>query len=281
MMSSAVSTGGHAPVNGSRQPINLGPSVSESMDSAGGVPAHMEIAASGMPLRSRRSLVIVDSRALGRECFARSIAAHKLEMEVLAYGSIDDWKREKDVHSPLAAILFNIGGRKVVEPEVAGEIARLTSEFKETPVVILADSDELSQIVKALEYGAKGYIPSSIGIDVCSEAISLALAGGIFVPASSVLAVRQSLTSGGETAPPLGGMFTSRQAEVVEALRRGKANKIIAYELNLRESTVKVHIRNIMKKLKATNRTEVAYKINDLFPGDFLPPATGRPGWSR
>jgi DNA-binding NarL/FixJ family response regulator len=64
-------------------------------------------------------------------------------------------------------------------------------------------------------------------------------------------------------------MFTARQAEVVEALRRGKANKIIAYELKLRESTVKVHIRNIMKKVKATNRTEVAYKINDLFPMEY------------
>ena len=60
-------------------------------------------------------------------------------------------------------------------------------------------------------------------------------------------------------------IFTLRQAEVVQALRKGKANKIIAYELNLRESTVKVHIRNIMKKLKATNRTEVAYKLNDMF----------------
>jgi DNA-binding NarL/FixJ family response regulator len=53
---------------------------------------------------------------------------------------------------------------------------------------------------------------------------------------------------------------------VVEALRRGRANKIIAYELNLRESTVKVHIRNIMRKLHATNRTEVAFKIRNMFP---------------
>ncbi|NTJ10523.1 helix-turn-helix domain-containing protein, partial [Rhizobium lusitanum] len=51
---------------------------------------------------------------------------------------------------------------------------------------------------------------------------------------------------------------------VAEALRRGKANKIIAYEMDLCESTVKVHIRNIMKKLNATNRTEVAYKIREL-----------------
>ena len=62
-------------------------------------------------------------------------------------------------------------------------------------------------------------------------------------------------------------MFTTREAAVVEALRKGKANKIIAYELNLCESTVKVHIRNIMKKLKATNRTEVAYKLREMALG--------------
>jgi DNA-binding NarL/FixJ family response regulator len=54
----------------------------------------------------------------------------------------------------------------------------------------------------------------------------------------------------------------------VEALRKGKANKIIAYELQMRESTVKVHVRNIMKKLHATNRTEVAYIANRLFNGE-------------
>jgi len=59
-------------------------------------------------------------------------------------------------------------------------------------------------------------------------------------------------------------MFTARQAAVVEALRRGKANKVIAYELNMRESTVKVHVRNIMKKLKARSRTEVAFMANEL-----------------
>ena len=59
-------------------------------------------------------------------------------------------------------------------------------------------------------------------------------------------------------------MFTARQAAVIGALRQGKQNKIIAYELNMRESTVKVHVRNIMKKLNATNRTEVAYLTNQL-----------------
>jgi len=76
------------------------------------------------------------------------------------------------------------------------------------------------------------------------------------------------LESGHAPERPLNGMFTARQMAVVDALRRGKANKIIAYELEMRESTVKVHVRNIMKKLKATNRTEVAYKANLLLSGN-------------
>lgn len=212
-----------------------------------------------------RSLLIIDDRALDRQCLAYCISAHKVDMDVLAFGSVDEWERKRHDYLQLAAVLFNIGGKKISDPSVSEEITRLSSAF-EAPIIVLADADDLPQIMKALECGAKGYIPSSVSIDVCIEAIALSMAGGIFVPASSVFAMRQALESGNPVARPLAGMFTERQAEVVEALRRGKANKIIAYELNLRESTVKVHIRNIMKKVKATNRTEVAYKIKDMFP---------------
>jgi DNA-binding NarL/FixJ family response regulator len=216
--------------------------------------------------RNQRSLVIIDTRALDRECLAQSMMSRGTSMKVVPVGSVEEWGHAKKNHPPLGAILFNIGSRKVSDTSTEAEIRKLVAEFAPAPVVLLSDDDDLAQVLKALEIGARGYIPSSVGVGVCIEAIGLAQAGGMFVPASSVLARRQSLQSSTENARPLEGMFTARQAEVVEALRRGKANKIIAYELNLRESTVKVHIRNIMKKLKATNRTEVAYKINDLFP---------------
>lgn len=248
--------------NGSNTAINLNVPVA-----AGGITR--TAAVSEASSRSNRSLIIIDGRALDRECLAQSITAHRVGMQVLAFGSIEEWKVKREEYPPLAAILLNIGGKKVAEPSVAEEIRKLSTEFETTPVIVLADTDELPQIMKALELGARGYIPSSVGIEVCIEAIGLALAGGIFVPASSVFAMRQVLDTGGTVARPMAGMFTARQAEVVEALRRGKANKIIAYELKLRESTVKVHIRNIMKKVKATNRTEVAYKINDLFPMEY------------
>lgn len=218
--------------------------------------------------RWERSLVIVDTRALGRECLTQSLTTHGIQMEVLAFESMDGWQEVEMLHPPLSAILMNIGGRKITEPALAEELKQLASDFSSVPVIVLSDVDDITQIMKALEYGARGYIPTTVGVNICIEAINLALAGGIFVPASSVFAMQKLLTSNGQEPHPITDMFTPRQAAVAEALRRGKANKIIAYELDLRESTVKVHIRNIMRKLKATNRTEVAYKINDLFrPG--------------
>ena len=60
--------------------------------------------------------------------------------------------------------------------------------------------------------------------------------------------------------------MTDRQHLVLEALREGKPNKAIAFELKIHESTVKVHVRNIMKKLGARNRTQVAYLASTQFP---------------
>ncbi|OAP40007.1 helix-turn-helix transcriptional regulator [Sinorhizobium glycinis] len=213
------------------------------------------------------ALLILDSRTLDRECLARCLVLHGMGLEILAYGSIDEWRKNNDLHPPVAAILLNIGSRKVTDPSIAAEIAHLVTEFGPNPVVVLSDIDELAQILKALECGARGYIPSSIGFEVCVKAVNLARAGGTFVPASSVLG-RTVADACEEMAQPATGMFTQRQEEVIRALRRGKANKIIAYELHLHESTVKVHVRNIMKKLGATNRTEVAYKASQMFSAE-------------
>jgi DNA-binding NarL/FixJ family response regulator len=210
-------------------------------------------------------LVILDPRALDRQCLSSALVEHEIGMAVAAMGTMEDWRVRKATHPPLGAILYNLGSRKVTDPGIPDDLKRITSEFKSVPLVILADTDDCTQILAALECGARGYIPSSVGVEVCVEAINLAVAGGIFVPASSVLSMRHLIDAGSNETKSFAGMFTQRQAEVAQALRRGKANKIIAYELKLRESTVKVHIRNIMKKLKATNRTEVAFKLNDLF----------------
>jgi len=211
--------------------------------------------------RGNSLVVIVDQRALERECLARGLLEQDPKLSIFAVGSLDEFHHTQ---CDAAAILAILGGRKITDPSVRAELVRFVSELGAIPLIVVADSDEPAEILAALDCGAKGYIPTSVKLSVAAEAIGLARAGGIFVPASSILSLREVIHASANTPRPLSGMFTSREASVVEALRKGKANKIIAYELNLCESTVKVHIRNIMKKLKATNRTEVAYKLRDM-----------------
>ena len=209
-------------------------------------------------------IVIVDRRALDRECLARSLREHNPRLEFRTVESIEELRRHNGVAAAPSALLLILGSRKVTEQSAKDEIACLVSGFESVPVIVIADSDDPVQILSALESGARGYIPSNVRLEVAAEAIGLARAGGIFVPARAFLALRETILSSASGARPLHSIFTAREADVVEALRQGKANKIIAYELNLCESTVKVHIRSIMRKLKATNRTEVAYKLRDV-----------------
>ena len=209
-------------------------------------------------------VLIIDRRTLERECLARSLNEHHPAFRVRAVGSLDELRHVADASEP-SAFLVILGARKVTDQSVRAELLHFVAEVGSVPVIVVADSDEPGEILAALESGARGYIPTSVTARVAAEATGLARAGGIFVPASCLLALREVIhASANSGASPLTGMFTTREAAVVEALRKGRANKIIAYELNLCESTVKVHIRNIMKKLKATNRTEVAYKLREM-----------------
>jgi DNA-binding NarL/FixJ family response regulator len=210
---------------------------------------------------------VIDCRKLELECLIRGFRSRNSNLDAFAFSSIESWKNASELHNQVSAILFNIGWRNAADTEVVDAVKFLASEFSAIPTIVIGDVEDMAHVMKILEYGARGYIPTSVGLDVAIEAVRLARAGGIFVPASSLASFQQHLS--GEKPSQGGvmnGLFTARQAAVADALRRGKANKIIAYELNLCESTVKVHIRNIMKKLKAKNRTEVAYKINDMMP---------------
>lgn len=80
--------------------------------------------------------------------------------------------------------------------------------------------------------------------------------GGTFVPPSLSLRTKPERVAT--------ELFTPRQMAVLERLKIGKPNKIIAYELAMSESSVKAHIQNIMKKMGAANRTEVACRVREL-----------------
>lgn len=216
-------------------------------------------------------IAVVDRRRMERECFVRTIRLISPQVRVDGYASTDDWVSASVPSDHLDAILFSIGDRLASEPSIRADLRSLADAASPVPVIVLAESEELQEILAAMDSGAVGYIPASVGVDAIVDAATLASSGGSFLPAASLRALRDTLAptpSPQSIGALLDGNLTCRQAAVAEALRRGKPNKIIAYELRVSESTVKIHIRSIMKKLNASNRTEAAFRLNHANPLD-------------
>jgi DNA-binding NarL/FixJ family response regulator len=211
------------------------------------------------------TIVVIEKRSLLRECLThaiRSVTAQK----VLSYSNLGDWLNDTEGCPISVTIIVLCTGAGTDDAEECRQhLSLLSQSSRRIAIVLLSDQEDPDRIVEALEQGARGYILTSAPLDVAIEAMRLVGAGGTFVPASSFVQARRS---GGQpiSSQAANIRLTTRQMAVVSKLRQGKANKVIAYELNMRESTVKVHVRNIMKKFNAHNRTEVAFIANGL-PG--------------
>jgi DNA-binding NarL/FixJ family response regulator len=206
-------------------------------------------------------VVVIEKRTLLRETLALAIRA-LTGQAVLSFPSVEKWL-ESSNSSPVSLVLVCTSSPRDVE-EVRQLLLLVSPPACHVPSILLSDIEDADRIVDALDQGARGYIPTSVPLDVAIEAMRLVRAGGVYVPASSLVAARRSLDEGPSKQNNSSPRLTARQLAVAEALRKGRANKMIAYELGMRESTVKVHVRNIMRKLKAHNRTEVAFMMNGL-----------------
>jgi DNA-binding NarL/FixJ family response regulator len=152
------------------------------------------------------------------------------------------------------------------------ELVRL--RLPEARVVVLSDRDDVENINEALTCGVWGYIPTSVEPEVVFAALRLIKAGGTYVPAQQRTPGTTKLGIGVESQRPrLSDVLdlTPRELSVLDLLREGKPNKLIAAGLNMEESTVKVHVRNILKKLRAANRTQAASVANRLLGEPPLP----------
>jgi DNA-binding NarL/FixJ family response regulator len=221
------------------------------------------ITARSAPATSPQQLaaVVIEKRQFIRDCLARALRSASGQ-DVIALSSVEEWLNICE-HTPACLVLLS--GHGIGDgAQLYQKIQKLSQAKKRVPTIILSDAEDIGHVADALDNGVKGYIPTNLSLDVVVEAMRLVRAGGVFIPASCLSAAREGGDQPAATKTALGTLFTERQEAVIEALRQGKSNKTIAYELRLQESTVKVHIRNIMKKLKAKNRTEVAYIVGQI-----------------
>lgn len=141
-------------------------------------------------------------------------------------------------------------------------IRKMAAKFPDVPIVILSGDVGRREVLKAVQYGASGYLPKTLSGKSMISALRLVLSGETYVPAD-VFSNDEEMRDGPSAAlsqnlPPDNPLskLSKREWEVLGHLINGKTNKGIARELELQEITVKIHVRNAYKKMGATNRAD-------------------------
>jgi DNA-binding NarL/FixJ family response regulator len=215
---------------------------------------------SGKPL----TIALIDSGSLTREGLMRLLEDAEI-LSLLPLSRCSELlEKGSEVLSEVEIILLNIGSTVIGNSEGFRDIALLNEALPNTPIIVIGDREDSLQVGQALHQGARGYITTTSTSQILMGALRLVQAGGTFVPPGAfteALSQRQPIAPEAEVgALNLCGL-TPRQREVLNLLRKGKPNKTIAHELGICESTVKVHVRSIIRKMGVTNRTEVSFRF--------------------
>ncbi len=144
-------------------------------------------------------------------------------------------------------------------PEGSGleALTAINAKNPKLPVVILSAMEDQTMVSRAMELGARGFIPKSATGEVMLNSLRLVLSGGVCLPSGYGDVPR------GETNMEIPNL-TQRQLEVLRLMAQGNSNKEIARVLGISENTVRVHISAIISAMDATNRTEAAYSAMRL-----------------
>ena len=199
-------------------------------------------------------IAVIESRIFLQECIRRSMQS-AFSLPILTCSTLSELELGLKDGSAAIVIVSWMEASNEANTNVLNALSELVPN---APVVVLAQKNDLDLARTAIRHGAKGYIPCTLGFDITVEAVRFVLAGGTYVPMDCVLATEPGVQASPASRPS--GGVTGREVAVIRALQQGKSNKVIAYELNMCESTVKVHVRNLMKKMKAKNRTDLAMK---------------------
>lgn len=215
--------------------------------------------------------VLVDRQRLRRSWLTASLESWAVGGRVTALASAAELASRVDDRSQrIELVILSVGSLSVADPVVAEDLRWLRSRLCEVPIVLLSDREDPESVTAALRAGVRGYLPTSTEPVVARQALALVLAGGSYAPPGLLLATetvgspRMSVSAAASTTRSWLDNLTPRQREVLTLLGQGRPNKVIAQRLAMCESTVKVHVRQIMRKLGASNRTEVALKMREL-----------------
>jgi two-component system nitrate/nitrite response regulator NarL len=192
----------------------------------------------------------------------------------------DEAEPGMDADANYQMLIYIAGDASNADRDNLERIKALRAIAPDVPLMILSDSETREEIISTLNVAPQGFLCVGANAELALHVFSFILNGESHFPSATRpkqtgpsqrypaidgIPISPCVMGGGsgaekdsEDAGPRNRSLTARQKAVLELLRRGDTNKVIARRLGMREGTVKVHVRQIMRKFGVTNRTQVA-----------------------
>lgn len=183
-----------------------------------------------------------------------------------------------------------LGSAPIDDPQSVAAVANLRAVIPSARIALLCDDTSAAAVEFAVAHGLDGIVPTYLLERVATAALRFILAGGFYFPHTKLcnrsgqptasyrelpsdidaieVPVSDSYPAATATArePKAVPGLTQRQSDVLESLCRGCSNKVIARELDISEATVKIHVRQLLRKFDASSRTQIVVRAAGLSP---------------
>jgi Response regulator containing a CheY-like receiver domain and an HTH DNA-binding domain len=205
-------------------------------------------------------ILVADDHKLVRDGLKPFLQELAPDVEILDAANMDEALAAAEKAPKLGLVLLDL-----MMPGMDGlkGLELLKAKCADVPVVIVSGFSSRDHVVAAVQAGAAGFIPKTVSGTAMVNALRLVLSGEKYLPSSTFfddpgnqVAMPVPVAAKPAGVPPPFDKLSRREAEILALLVEGRTNKEIAICLDLQEITIKVHLRNVYRKIGSANRAQ-------------------------
>lgn len=211
-------------------------------------------------------VLIADDHPLFRTALRQVIESLFAEYEIIEAGTLDEASQyvNDGENEEIDLVLLDL---QMPGSSGFSGLVSLRNAAPWIPIIVVSATSNDETIRDAITCGASGFIPKSFSKEDIGIGMRRVLSGDVYVPFESAPCAAKRAALRRDGAGERLAALTHGEVRVLDLLAKGKSNKIIAYELGIKESTVKAHITAILRKLRVHSRTQAVLAARDLSYG--------------